>query len=282
MVDKKIEEHVGLAATRIAKDIGASGIITIEQKKINEGLDEDNLYLDVLVTIFKKVKDNTYTKQSYSTKIKKSTDGSIIPIKELLMEAIGKRFISKGDMMVCVVDESVGMGYKSMMFVFEVDKILFNISTHNLAESINPNVIETVIEIALEIGREGREEKRIGTGFIVGDKSDIMKYTKQLIINPLSAYPDEAKNILDPNLRETIKEFSQLDGVFIIHKDGTIVSCGTYLDIDTRDINLHHGYGTRHRNTVALTKETNSVGIVVSQSGGKVTIFKNGKAVMRL
>jgi DNA integrity scanning protein DisA with diadenylate cyclase activity len=282
MVDNKIEEYVGLAATKIAKDIGASGLITIEQKKAEEGLDENNLYLDVLVTIFKKVKENTYTKQSYSTKIKKTTDGSIIPIKELLMEAIGKRYISKGDLMVCVVDESVGMGYKSLMFVFEVDKVLFNISTHNLAENINPNVIETVMEIALEIGREGREDKRIGTGFIVGDKSEILKYTKQLIINPFSAYPDESKNILDPVLRETIKEFAQLDGVFIINKDGTIVSCGTYLDIDTRDINLHHGFGTRHRNTAALTKETNAIGVVVSQSGGKVTIFKDGKAVMRL
>ena len=282
MVDRKIEEFVGLAATRIAKDIGASGIITIEQKKVSEGLTEDNFYLDVLVTIFKKVKENTYTKQNYSTKIKKTTDGSIIPVKELLMEAIGKRYISKGDLMVCVVDESVGMGYKSLMFVFEVDKILFNISTHNLAENINPNVIETAIEIALEIGREGREERRIGTAFIVGDKSDILKYTKQLIINPFSAYPDEVKNILDPNLRETVKEFAQLDGVFIINKDGMIVSCGTYLDIDTKEINLHHGFGTRHRNTAALTKETNAIGIVVSQTGGKVTIFKNGKAVMRL
>jgi DNA integrity scanning protein DisA with diadenylate cyclase activity len=282
MADKKIEEFVGLAATKIAKEIGASGLITIEQKKVSEGLSEDNFYLDVLVTIFKRVKENTYTKQSYSTKIKKTTDGSIIPIKELLMEAIGKRYIEKGDLMVCVVDESVGMGYKSLMFVFEVDKILFNISTHNLAENINPNVLETVIEIALEIGREGREDKRVGTAFIVGDKSDILKYTKQLIINPFSAYPDEAKNILDPNLRETVKEFAQLDGVFIINKDGIIVSCGTYLDIDTTNINLHHGFGTRHRSTAALSKETNAIGVVVSQSGGKITIFKDGKAVMRL
>lgn len=283
MVDKKIEEFVGLAATKIAKDIGASGIITVEQKKVDEGLlNSDNLYLDVLVTIFKRVKDNTYTKQNYSTKIKKTTDGSIIPVKELLMEAIGKRYITKGDLMVCVVDESVSMGYKSLMLVFEVDKILFNIGTHNLSENINPNVIESVIELGLEIGREGREEKRIGTGFIIGDKSEILKYTKQLIINPFSAYPDEAKSILDPNLRETIKEFAQLDGVFIINKDGVIVSCGTYLNVDTTDINLHHGFGTRHRTTAALTKETNAIGVVISQSGGKVTIFKDGKAVMRL
>src|SRR3989344_9164501 len=110
MVDKKIEEHVGLAATRVAKDIGASGIITIEQKKVSEGISEDNFYLDVLVTIFKKVKENTYTKQNYSTKIKKTTDGSIIPVKELLMEAIGKKYLEKGDLVVCVIDGSVGMG----------------------------------------------------------------------------------------------------------------------------------------------------------------------------
>ncbi|MEK6835163.1 MAG: diadenylate cyclase [Nanoarchaeota archaeon] len=282
MVDKKIEEFVGLAATKIAKEIGASGIITIEQKKVTEGFNQDDLYLEVLVTIFKKVKENTYSKQNYSTKIKKNTDGSIMPVKELLMEAISKRYLSKGDTMVCVVDESVSMGYKSLMLVFEVDKILFNISTHNLAENINPNVIESVIDMALEIGKYGREERRIGTGFIVGDRSEIMKYTKQLIVNPFSAYSDEAKSILDPNLRETIKEFAQLDGVFVIDKDGTIVSCGTYLDVDTTNVTLYHGYGTRHRNIAALTKETNAIGVVVSQSGGKVTIFKDGKAVMRL
>ena len=223
-----------------------------------------------------------FSKQTYFTKIKKSTDGSIIPIKELLIEAIGKRYLQKKDLIVCVVDESVGMGYKSLMFVCEVNNILFNISTHNLTKNINPNVIETVIEIALEIAKEGREERKIGTAFILGNKSDVLKYTKQLIINPFTAYPDAKKNILDPTLRETIKEFSQLDGVFIIHEDGTIISCGTYLDLDTKEINLHHGFGTRHRTCAALTSELDCIAVVVSQSGGKITVFKEGKAVMRL
>ena len=283
MVDKKIEEFVGLAATRIAHDIGANGIISIEQRKKDVDLNEDNPFLDVSITIFRKVKDNTYTKQGYFTKIRKTTDGSIIPIKELLIEAIGKRYIQKDDLMVCVVDESVGMGYKSLMFIFEVNNVLFNISTHNLAKNINPNVIETVIEIALEIAKEGREQKKVGTGFIIGNKSEILKYIKQLIINPFTAYPDTSKNILDPLLRETIKEFAQLDGVFIIHEDGTIISCGSYIDIDTTNVSLHHGYGTRHRSCAALTKEVNnSIAIIVSQSGGKITLFKEGKAVLRL
>ena len=282
MVDKKIEEFFGLAATRVARDIGANGIISIEQRKTEQTFNEDSVYIDVSVSIFRRVKETTYSKQGYLSKIRKTTDGSIIPIKELLMEAIGKRYIQKGDLLVCVMDGSVGMGYKSMMFVFEVDKILFKIGTHNLSQEINPNVMETVIEIALELAKEGREERRIGTAFIIGDKSEILKYTKQLIINPFTAYPDTAKNILDPMLRETVKEFSQLDGVFIINKDGTIISCGTYLDIDTGDIDLYHGLGTKHRSCAALTKDVNCVAVVISQSGGKITVFKEGKAVMRL
>ena len=282
MVDKKIEEFIGLAATRVARDIGANGIISVEQRRTQEGFNEDSMYVDVSVTIFRKVKPNVFSKQNYFAKIRKTTDGSIIPIKELLMNAIAKKYIEKDDLLVCVVDESVGMGYKSMMFVFEVDKILFNIGTHNLSQDINPNVIEAILEVALELAKEGREDKRIGTAFVIGDKSEILKYTKQLIINPFTAYPDTAKNILDPMLRETVKEFAQLDGVFIINKDGTIISCGTYLDIDTGNVDLYHGLGTRHRSCAALTKEVNCIAVVVSQSGGKITVFKEGKAVMRL
>ena len=42
MVDKKVEEFVGLAATKIAKDIGASGLITIEQKKSDLTFNQDD------------------------------------------------------------------------------------------------------------------------------------------------------------------------------------------------------------------------------------------------
>ena len=282
MVDQKVEEIVGLAATKVAHDIGANGIISIEQRKTDNNLTDGSPYLDVSVTIFKRVNKSTFAKQNYFTKIKKTTDGSVIPVKELLMEAIGKKYLEKGDLVVCVIDGSVGMGYKSLMFVFEVDKILFNISTHHLAENVNPNVMETLLDIALELAQEGREEKKVGTAFIIGDKSEILSYTKQLIINPFTSYPDTSKNVLDPMLRETIKEFSQLDGAFIIHNDGTIISCGTYLDVDTKKTSLSYGYGTRHRSCAALTNEVSCIAIVVSRSGGKITVFKEGKAVLRL
>ena len=277
-----IEQIVGVAATRMAEDVSANAIITIEQAK-KEVYEEDLLhYMQVIVTIFKKIKKGIYGKIQYESRIKRLESGSIIPIKELIMEGINKNYIQKDDKIVCVVDESVGMGYKSMMFIFDVDRVFFSISTHKLAENIKSDVIEAVINIAQELGNEGREGKKVGTAFIVGDKTEILRKTKQLYINPFMGYNEETRKITDPMIKETIKEFSQLEGAFIIDKDGVIVSMGAHITADTSNVNLPGGFGTRHRSVAGLTETVNCVGVVVSQSGGRVTVFKEGKIVMRL
>ncbi len=277
---RNIEESIGDAATNIAKDIDANCIISIERKK-SEGY-EDTFHIDVKVTFFKKIKKGVYRKTEYETKIRKIDSGTISPIKDLLVEGINKKYIDKGDRVVCVQDESMGTGYKGMLFIFDVDKLFFDISTHNLAENTNSEIIETVLNIAQELAREGREGRKIGTAFIIGDKSEIMKYTKQLIINPFAGYSDDLKKITDPLIKETVKEFAQLDGVFVLHNDGTIVTTGAYVDIDTGNIDLPPGFGTRHRCCAALTKETNAIAVVVSESGGSIRVFKSGKITMKL
>ncbi len=276
-----VEQLVGVAATRLAEDISANTIIAIEQAK-KEEYSEDYLHMDVIATIFKKIRKGVYSKIQYQSRIRRLESGSIIPIKELIMEGIHKNYIQKDDRIVCVVDESVGMGYKSLMFILDVDKVFFDISTHKLAENINSDVIEAVINIAQEIGREGREGKKIGTSFVVGDKTEILKYTKQLFINPFTGYSEESRKITDPLIKETIKEFAQLDGAFIIDKDGTIVSTGSHITADVTEVNISSGLGTRHRSVAAITKATSCIGVVVSQSGGRVSVFKEGKIVMKL
>ncbi len=277
---RNIEESIGDAATNIAKDIDANCIISIERKKSESY--EDSFHIDVKVTFFKKIKKGVYRKTEYETKIRKIDSGTISPIKDLLVEGINKKYIDKGDRVVCVQDESMGTGYKGMLFIFDVDKLFFDISTHNLAENTNSEIIETVLNIAQELSKEGREGRKIGTAFIIGDKSEIMKYTKQLIINPFAGYSDDLKKITDPLIKETVKEFAQLDGVFVLHNDGTIVTTGAYIDIDTGNIELPSGFGTRHRCCAALTKETNAIAVVVSESGGSIRIFKDGKITMKL
>jgi len=275
----KIEESIGIAATKIAKDVNANCIVSLEQKEKEEYTDSE--HLEVKVTIFKQIKTGVYKKIEYETKIRKLESGSIIPVKEVLMEAINKKYIEKGERVVCIEDESMGTGYKSVLFIFDVDKIFFDISKHKLAENINSNVIETIINIASEIALEGREGRKIGTAFIIGEPQEISKYLRQLIINPFSGLSEKVK-ITDPDIRETIKEFAQLDGVFVIQTDGTIISTGAYINADDSNVDLPSGFGTRHRACAALTKQTNSLAVVVSESGGIVRVFKGGRIVMRV
>lgn len=147
---------------------------------------------------------------------------------------------------------------------------------------INPEVFETVLEIAIEIGREGREGRLIGTAFVIGDEKEIGRLSKQIILNPFEGHGSREKLILLPEIKETVKEIAQLDGVFIINREGIIHSAGVYINVDTRSIEIPRGLGARHAAVAALTTFVDCLGITVSQSGGIVRVFKNGKVALTI
>jgi len=93
--------------------------------KIKEEEYEEDHDLNIKVTIFKKSKPKIYNKVEYKTKIKRLYPGSIIPIKEILIGAINKNYIKKGEKIVCIEDGSMGTGYKGTLFIFDVDEIFF-------------------------------------------------------------------------------------------------------------------------------------------------------------
>ena len=80
-----------------------------------------------------------------------------------------------------------------------------------------PTVLESVLELALEIAREGREGRRIGTLFTVGKADAVLAASRALILDPLAGHAPARTQIADPDLRGTMKELAQLDGAFVIH-----------------------------------------------------------------
>lgn len=141
---------------------------------------------------------------------------------------------------------------------------------------VNETVFEAVIKIALEISTEGREGRSIGTAFILGDSVNVLAKSRQLIFNPFHGYKKEDRLITNPDMLDNIKEFAQLDGAFVITGDGAVEAAGRYITIDTGMVKLPKGLGTRHNSIAAITRWTDSIGIVVSQSGGVIRIFRNG------
>jgi diadenylate cyclase len=127
-------------------------------------------------------------------------------------------------------------------------------------------ILDSIIELAIEIAREGREGRRIGTLFTVGFADAVIRNSRALILDPIAPHPREARHITDPNLRGTIKELAQLDGAFVLDEDGTVVAACRYLDTSSKDIDMTFGLGSRHLAGASISRETNAIAIVVSES----------------
>jgi len=139
-------------------------------------------------------------------------------------------------------------------------------------------VLETLIELAVEIAREGREGRRIGTLFTVGDEQAVLARSRPLILDPLSGHPESVRHVSNSNLRGTIKELAQLDGAFVVSRDGVVLSACRYLDALTSEIDMPLGLGSRHIAAANMSAVTRAVTIVVSESS-VVRLFCHGKLV---
>lgn len=143
---------------------------------------------------------------------------------------------------------------------------------------VDAGILEETIKLAVEIAREGREGRKIGTIFMVGDAEAVLQRSRPMVLDPLQGHADAAKNLQDANVRETIKELSQLDGAFVVSNRGVAVSAARYLDALSSGLDLPLGLGSRHMAAAAMTLETGAVAVVVSQSA-VVRLFDDGELV---
>src|SRR4029450_505150 len=127
----------------------------------------------------------------------------------------------------------------------------------------------------LEIAREGREGRRIGTLFTVGKADEVLAASRALILDPLAGHAPARTHIADSDLRGTIKELAQLDGAFVISEAGFFVAACRYLDASGERITLPLGLGSRHLAAASISHRLGAVAIVVSESG-VVRVFHHG------
>src|ERR1700692_3784142 len=139
-------------------------------------------------------------------------------------------------------------------------------------------VLEPLIELAVEIAREGREGRRVGTLFTLGDEESVLARSRPLILDPMLGHPASSRHITDLNLRGTIKELAQLDGGFVVSRDGIVLSACRYLDAAAALGDVPLGLGSRHIAAANMSAVTKAVGIVVSESS-VVRLFCHGQLV---
>ena len=146
---------------------------------------------------------------------------------------------------------------------------------------VNARVLEQTVALAVEIAREGREGRKIGTLFVVGDSEKVMKRSKPMILDPLLGHPDESKHIDDPDVRETLKELAQLDGAFVVSDEGVVLSAARYIDAVSDRLNVPLGLGSRHMAAASVSRQTGAVAVAVSENS-TVRMFDDGELVSEI
>jgi DNA integrity scanning protein DisA with diadenylate cyclase activity len=139
-----------------------------------------------------------------------------------------------------------------------------------------------LLEIALQLARQGREGSSIGTIFVLGNRDELSPYLRQLILNPLKGHPVEARSIHNPDLIESLRELAAMDGGFVIDRSGIVESAATYFDATIGPGRLRPGLGARHAAALAITVVTNATAVVISASSGTVSVYDGGETVLTL
>lgn len=151
-----------------------------------------------------------------------------------------------------------------------------------LTEHIRRPVFERVLRLALELAHEGREGKPVGAIFVVGDHREVLRLSLEGRINPFRGYTEKERNILDETMRDTIKEVAKMDGAFIIKGNGVIVSACATLRPALAGEELPQGLGTRHAAAAAITANTKSIAITLSESTGDVRVWRRGSLITEI
>jgi len=209
-------------------------------------------------------------------------------VKVALVAAMTANVLADGENVLCLTGRS-GARMPDTLIRLQIGRGFEEkaaIDTIGLGAEFNPQVVEALVSLAMAIGHEGFEGHPIGTIFVLGDSTAVMEQSKQLTINPFQGISEAERNVLDPSIREAVKNFAVLDGAFVIREDGVVLAAGRYLQAsavsDRKGVELPLGLGARHAAAAAVTVDTRAISISVSQSSGTVRVFKDGDPVLEL
>jgi len=203
--------------------------------------------------------------------------GGQLEIAQLFIAAKG--LLKKGDKVVSVYGKQ-NSGVFDAVIITDIESVLgdyFPFEPGLLPPDLKHEVFARTIQLANNLAYEGREGKPVGAIFVLADHEHVARYCRQMVVNPFKGLKEDERNILDPSLEETIKEFSKLDGALIIRGDGVIITSGAYLSTHTPHIDFQPGLGARHAAAASITSATQALAVVISESTRKISIFKSGK-----
>ncbi len=267
-------------ATEIAKKLNSKLVVVVSKDEVVENVDDD-------VKLF-------FAPRSYATMLESlfwSLEESKSLIDKNLVEKAAMLFQNKEYISTFLYFKGIELDGNAVgVFNLDLLKGILLIELNNsriqkvlneCAERVKPEVLRAVLTIALNIAQKGREGKKIGTAFVIGDVDEVLKRSSPLILNPYKGHSERERDITNPDTWESVMEFAQLDGVFVVREDGIIEAAGRYLEASGKDLKIKKGLGGRHLACASITRETEAIAVVVSESGD-IKIYKDGEEILEI
>jgi len=205
-------------------------------------------------------------------------------LTQSILEAVADDLLASGSSVVALYSGFDADTIDSLS-VINLDEHLNRLTGRDLRQletRVPLDTLKTVVDLAVEIGRDGREGKPVGTLLVVGDSRKVLASSRPAGFDPVRGYGRKERNLDDPRVREGIKEIAQMDGAIIVSGDGVVEAACRYLDCSAANVTLSKGLGARHWAAAAISRATNAVAVTVSQTNGTVRIFQNGEVVLRI
>jgi len=264
-------------AVKIAKKINSKAIVVISNEELEERIVEGIMVFvaprsfSMAFDTFASTEESEYdTRMRLIDRILKFTHAG-----EYISTLLYFKGIKEDESIVGVIDSESVRG----IVIASPEQSKIHKTIVECSERVDSKVLKSILNLSLNIAHKGREGRKIGTGFVVGDTQEVLKRSRQLIINPYEGHSEKVRNITEPANWESVMEFAQLDGIFVVDRDGIIISAGRYLEASVKDLKLREGLGGRHLACAAITRETEAIAVVISESGD-ITLYKDGNELI--
>ena len=206
-------------------------------------------------------------------------------LTQAILEAVADELLTPGATVVTLYSGFHPEEAIDSISIIQLEEHLERLSSRELRQletQVPLDTLKLVVDLAVEIGREGREGQPVGAMFVVGDTRKVLAASRPVGFDPVRGYGRAERNLFDPRVREGIKEIAQLDGAIIVSSEGIVEAACRYVDSSAADVTLSKGLGARHWAAAAVSRATKAIAITVSKSNGTVRIFQNGEVVLRI
>lgn len=279
-------EKVLKTAARLAEEVEAAAVILLAEQPLDFAMLKRNArnFRLIVASDKKDVQEAAKQDDVDIVVIQQEPQTRHFQVSQVLLEAIADELLQTGDVVVVVYSayEKDSCDTISVVRLAEQLARLTSRDLQRLETKVPLETLRIVVDLACEIGREGREGKPVGTLFVVGNHRKVMEMSQEQVHDPFRGYPKQERSIRNPRVRESIKELAQIDGAFVISSDGIAIAAGRHLRASADGLTLSKGLGSRHWAAAEISKATDAVAIAVSESTGTVRVFQDGVIVLRI